>query len=133
MMLHRFDPLFDTARPAMRRPGLSADVYKLGETYFVEVDVPGIDPEDIDIEVEKKHLTVTAERRDLVDDERVDISRGRPRGTFVRRFFLGDGLDGESIEASYDKGVLTLTIPMTEKAKARKIAITAQSSTDTDN
>lgn len=124
MMLHRFDPFFET-RPTTRRQFLGADVYKRGEHYYVEIDVPGVDLEDIDIEMAKKHLTVTVERRELVDEERVDISRGRPTGTFVRRFFLGDGLDGESIEAGYDKGVLTLVIPMSETAKARKIAITA--------
>jgi HSP20 family protein len=126
MMLHRFDPFFET-RPPTGRHVLGADVYRRGETYYVEIDVPGVDLEDIDIEMEKKHLTVTVQRRELVDEDRVDISRGRPTGSFVRRFFLGDGLDGESIEAVYDKGVLTLSIPMTETAKARKIAITAAS------
>lgn len=129
MMLHRFDPFFET-RPVARRQFLGADVYRRGETFFVEIDVPGVDLEDIDIEMEKKHLTVTVERRELIDEDRVDISRGRPTGSFVRRFFLGDGLDGESIEAVYDKGVLTLSIPMTETAKARKIAITASSESD---
>lgn len=132
MMLHRFDPFFET-RPAPSRQFLGADVYRRGETYYVELDVPGVELEDIDVEMEKKHLTVTVERRELVDEERVDISRGRPTGSFVRRFFLGDGLDGESIEAVYDKGVLTLSIPMTETAKARKIAINASAATDTES
>lgn len=128
MMLHRFDPYFETSsRPAPRRHVLAADVYRRGETYYVEIDAPGVDLDDIDIEVEKKHLTVTVERRNLVDDERVDISRGRPAGSFVRRFFLGDGLDGEAIRAHYDKGVLTVEIPIDENAKARKIAVNAAS------
>ena len=128
MMLHRFDPFFEgSGHTATRRHVLPADVYRLGEAYFVEIEVPGVDLEDIDIEVEKKHLTVTVERRHLVDEERTDISRGRPYGTFHRRFFLGDGLDGEGIKASYEKGVLTLEIPVSETAKARKIVISAAS------
>ncbi len=126
MMLHRFDPFHDTAhRP--RRMFLNADVYRRGDAFYLEIDVPGVALDDIDIEVEKKSLTITVERRELVDDERTDVVRGRPTGTFARRFFLGDGLDGESIEASYEAGVLTLTIPVTEKAKARKISISAGS------
>ena len=125
-MLHRYDPFFEgSGRTAPRRHILPADVYRRGESYYVEIDVPGVDLEDIDIEVEKKHLTVTVERRNMVDDERTDISRGRPYGTFQRRFFLGDGLDGDSIKANYDQGVLTLEIPVSETAKARKVSISA--------
>ena len=126
MMLHRFDPFYDTAnRPS--RHFLNADVYRREDAFYLEIDAPGVALEDIDIEVEKKSLTITVERRELVDEERTDVMRGRPTGTFVRRFFLGDGLDGESIEASYDAGVLTLTIPVTETAKARKVSIKATS------
>ena len=120
-MFYRYDP-FRGQQPQRRT--LNADVYRLGDTFHVEIDVPGVDLEDIDIEVEKKQLTVTVERRDLVDDERTDLVRGRPTGTFSRKFFLSDSLDGESIEATYDRGVLKLSIPVIETAKARKVAIT---------
>ena len=126
LMMHRFDPFFEVSRPT-RRAYLGADVYRRGDSYYVDIDAPGVGLEDIDIEVEKKHLTVTVERREMADDERTEIVRGRPTGRFARRFFLGDGVDGEEIEASYDKGVLTLSIPVGETAKARKIAISAAS------
>jgi HSP20 family protein len=126
MMIHRFDPFLE----AHNRPTtyfLAADAYRIDDTFYLEIDAPGVQLEDVDIEVEKKHLTVTVERRELADEDRTDIVRGRPTGTFVRRFFLGDGLDGDGIEASYENGVLTLSIPVNEASKARKIAITASS------
>ena len=122
MMLHRFDPFADLSRPT-RRAFLGADVYRLGDSFYVEIDAPGVGLEDIDLEVEKKHLTVTVERREITDSERTDVVRGRPTGKFTRRFFLGDALDGDEIEASFANGVLTLSIPVIETAKARKIAI----------
>jgi len=125
-MFYRYDP----QRVPQQRRTLNADVYRLGDTFHVEIDVPGVDLEDIDLEVEKKQLTVTVERRDLVDTERTDVIKGRPTGTFRRRFFLSDSLDGENIEASYDRGVLRLSVPVIETAKARKIAIASGSSVD---
>lgn len=127
-MLQRIDPFFDRSRQPARRAFLDADVYRRGDTFYLELDVPGVDIEDIDIEVEKMHLTVRVERREIVDEERTDIMRGRPTGRFVRRFFLGDGLDGENIEASLAGGVLKLGIPVKETAKARRIAVTTGSS-----
>ena len=121
-MFYRYDP-FAPRRPQNYGRLLSADVYRIGDTYHVEIDVPGVDLEDIDVEMEKRQLKVTVERRALVDEDRTDVVRGRPTGTFSRRFFLSDALDSEDIEASYDRGVLKLTIPVVEKAKARKIAI----------
>ena len=132
MMLHRYDPFYDAGlRP--RRHFLNADVYRLGDTFYLEIDAPGVALDDIDIEVEKKQLTVTVERRELVDDERTNVVRGRPTGKFVRRFFLGDALDGEAIEAAYENGVLTLTIPVVETAKARKIMISATPTPEIEN
>jgi HSP20 family protein len=123
MMLHRFDPFADPYRPTARRSSLDADVYRLGDTFYVEIDAPGVQLEDIDLELEKQHLTITVERRELADEERTDIVRGRATGTFRRRFFLGDSLAGDQVEASFDNGVLTLAIPVIEEAKPRKIVI----------
>jgi len=128
MMLHRFDPFADLHRPAPRRASLDADVYRLGDTFYVEIDAPGVQLDDIDLELEKQHLTVTVERREFADEERTEIVRGRATGTLQRRWFLGDALDGEHVEASFDNGVLTLAIPVIEQAKAHKIAISATSS-----
>ena len=127
MMLKRFDPFFEFGVPTVH-PGrrfLDSDVYRKGDVYYVEIDAPGVRLEDIDIEIEKKHLTVTVERRELADEERTQVVRGRPRGRFARRFFLGDSLDGENVDAAFENGVLTLSIPVVEQAKARKINITA--------
>ena len=123
MMLHRFDPFADPYRPTARRSSLDADVYRLGDTFYVEIDAPGVQLEDIDLELEKQHLSITVERRELADEERTDIVRGRATGTFRRRFFLGDSLAGDQVEASFDNGVLTLAIPVIEQAKPRKIVI----------
>lgn len=123
MMLNRFDPFADLYRPTARRSSLDADVYRLGDTFYVEIDAPGVQLEDIDLELEKQHLTITVERRELADEERTDIVRGRATGTFRRRFFLGDSLAGDQVEASFDNGVLTLAIPVIEEAKPRKIVI----------
>jgi HSP20 family protein len=123
MMLHRFDPFADPYRPTARRSSLDADVYRLGDTFYVEIDAPGVQLEDIDLELEKQHLSITVERRELADEERTDIVRGRATGTFRRRFFLGDSLAGDQVEASFDNGVLTLAIPVIEEAKPRKIVI----------
>ena len=71
--------------------------------------------------------------REREDDERTDVVRGRPTGTFIRRFFLSDALDGETIEAGYDRGVLKLSIPVIETAKARKIAITSGTAPTVEN
>lgn len=133
-MIQRFDPFFETHhRPSIQRYFLAADAYRVEDTFYLEVDAPGVELGDIDIEVEKKHLTVTVARPQLVDEDRTEVVRGRPNGTFVRRFFLGDGLDGDGIEASYENGVLTLSIPVNEASKARKVAITASSTPAIDS
>ncbi len=124
MMLKRFDPFFDFAvHTHSGRRFLDADVYRRGDVYYVEIDAPGVRLDDIDIEFEKSHLTITVERRAVVDEERSEVVTGRATGRFTRRFFLGDSLHGESVEASFDNGVLKLAIPVVEEAKARKISI----------
>lgn len=126
-MLHHFDPFADydwLARPGSRhRPFMAADIYREGDRYFVEIDVPGVVEENLDVTVEKKTLTVTVDRPYQKSEERTSIARGRPFGTYTRRFFLGERLDAESIEATLENGVLTLTIPIIETAKARKIEV----------
>jgi len=88
-------------------------------------DLPGVDPQAIDIDVERNMLTVKAERRPRHEGEGVkwELSE-RPLGVFSRQVVLSDTLDPEGISAHYDAGVLTLRIPVAEKAKPRKIAIT---------
>ena len=129
-MLVRTDPFrqFDrlaeqvfgtTARPA----AMPMDAWRSGNEFVVEFDLPGIDPQSIDLDVERNVLTVRAERRSSTGPDVELVAAERPRGVFSRQVILGDTLDADHIEASYDAGVLRLTVPVAEKAKPRKIAI----------
>ena len=85
---------------------------------------PACRPDAIELDVERNVLTVKAERRPVVTGEQVEMQVAeRPLGVFSRQLFLGDTLDTEHIEAGYEAGVLTLRIPIAERAKPRKIAI----------
>ena len=123
------DPLAELdrlARDMSNRPTLMpVDAYRYDDKFFLHFDLPGVDPESIDITMERNTLTVTAERNwRPVDDAQV-LLRERRQGTITRRFRLGDGLDADRIEAGYDHGVLTLTIPVSEEEKPRKITVGA--------
>ena len=124
-MLRRFDPFFDFDNGGSAVTRLPADLYREEDTFFLEIDIPGVSLEDIDIEVEQNTLTVAASRPRMQDEGRTMIMRGRPHGSFARRFFLSDGLSADSIEASYINGVLKLAIPVAEESKARKIEVVA--------
>jgi HSP20 family protein len=111
------------SRPAV----MPMDAYRDGEQFVVHFDLPGVDPSSVDLNVERNVLTVKAERVPSYG-EQVELQVAeRPRGVFSRQLFLGDTLDADRIEATYDAGVLTLRIPIAEKAKPRKIEITADS------
>jgi HSP20 family protein len=127
----RFDPFRDFDRltrgvVSSRGTGwISMDAYRQGDQVVVNLDLPGVDPASVDVTVEKDTLTVKAERRwDVAEGDRVLVSE-RPQGTFTRRLLLGENLDGERTEARYDNGVLTLTVPVAEQAKPRKVEITS--------
>ena len=107
------------ARPTM----MPMDAWRDGDTFLVEFDLPGVDPGSIDLDVERNVVTVKAERA-ARDDNAEMIAAERPRGVFSRQLVLGDNLDTEQITANYDKGVLSLRIPVAEQAKPRKISIT---------
>ncbi|MFD9891430.1 Hsp20/alpha crystallin family protein [Amycolatopsis sp. NPDC059027] len=104
------------------------DAYRAGEEFVVCFDLPGIDPAAIELNIERNVLTVKAERRPLPtgDDVQMQVAE-RPLGVFSRQLFLGDTLDTEHIHADYDAGVLTLRIPIAEKAKPRRIEISGAS------
>jgi HSP20 family protein len=132
-MLMRSDPFrefdrlsqqfFGTNGTAARPSVMPMDAWRDGDTFHVQFDLPGIDPDSIDLDVERNVVTVKAQRP--VRDENVEmIAAERPRGVFSRQLVLGDNLDTDRITASYDAGVLTLQIPIAEQAKPRKIAIT---------
>ncbi|HET7845947.1 MAG TPA: Hsp20/alpha crystallin family protein, partial [Acidimicrobiia bacterium] len=102
---------------------MPVDAYRQDDRFVLHIDLPGVDPDTIDLEVEKNTLTVSASREWVRGEEMQVILNERPTGAFSRQFFLGDGLDPERIEAGYDHGVLTVSIPVAETARPRKIEI----------
>jgi len=126
-VLMRFDPFRDLDRwtPTATRPSvMPMDAYRNGDHVTVHFDLPGVDPGSIDLTVEKNVLNVSATRQWQRGEGTEVVASERPQGSFTRQLFLGDSLDTERIEASYDNGVLTLTIPVAEAAKPRKVEIT---------
>ncbi|MDT0213978.1 Hsp20/alpha crystallin family protein [Rothia sp. ARF10] len=99
------------------------DLYRSGETFVAHIDLPGVDPGSIDIDVEDRTLTVRAQRNAPEADDAQWLSRERPSGTFARQLSLGRGLALDRIEADYHDGVLSLTIPVAEEAKPRRISV----------
>lgn len=110
------------ARPAV----MPMDAWREGDHFLVELDVPGIKADSLDLSVDNNLLTVRAERREA-DSGRQWLASERPHGVFSRQILIGQDLDTDKIEASYHDGVLRLRIPVAEEAKPRKIAITAGS------
>jgi HSP20 family protein len=129
MPLIRFDPfreidrMFDQALSQARQPSFPMDAYRHGDTIVVHFDLPGVDPSSIDIEYERQTLTVTAERAWQPTEGDQLLATERVHGKFQRQILLGEGLDAEGLKASYDHGVLTVTIPVAEKARPRKINV----------
>jgi HSP20 family protein len=128
-MLMRTDPFRDLDRFTQQVLGTAArpavmpmDAWREGQEFVVEFDLPGISEESLDLDIERNVVTVRAERPGL-DPGREMLASERPRGVFSRQLVLGDNLDTEQIDATYDRGVLRLRIPVAERAKPRKIAI----------
>jgi HSP20 family protein len=109
---------------AIRPAAMPMDVWREGEKFLVELDLPGIQPDSIDVSVDQGALTVRAERPYAGDEGRDWVTAERSHGVFSRQLFLGDQLDTEHVSADYTDGVLRLTVPVAEHAKPRKIAIT---------
>jgi HSP20 family protein len=133
----RFDPFRDLDRLTEQLLGTSAgtsrsprfmpmDLYRAGESYVLLADLPGIDPGSVDVRVDNGTLTIKAERTWSAEQEAVEwITSERFTGTYMRQLALGDGIDADRIAASYDNGVLTVTIPVAERAKPRRIQVGA--------
>ena len=133
-MLLRMDPfreldrLFEAAGSAGAGTGTRSvpmDALRKGDRVHVRFDLPGIDPDSVDLTVERNQLTLTAERRWERQEGEEWLVAERPVGRFTRQLFLGDNLDAERIEANYEHGVLEVTIPVAEQAKPRKVSINA--------
>ena len=111
------------------QPSIPFDAVRRGDHYEVNFDLPGVDPASIDVTVERNVLTVRAQRTwNSQEGDRIVVSE-RGHGRFVRRLVLSKGLNGDGISANYRDGVLTVTIPVREAAKPRKVEITTSEST----
>ena len=135
-MLMRFDPFRELDRLTQqvagntsRTPVMAMDAYREGDRFIVHFDLPGVAGDTIDLTVEKNVLTVSAERRWKPSNGQEILVTERPQGRFSRQLFLGDGLDAERIVASYDQGVLTITVPVAEQAKPRRVEVTTHATT----
>lgn len=129
-MLMRTDPFRDFDRLAQQMFGGSArpasmpfDAYRSGDEFIVHFDLPGVDAEAIDITIEKNVLTVKAERKRSLPEGAEVVLAERPQGVFTRQLFLGDALDADRLLASYTNGVLTLRVPVADKAKPRRVTV----------
>ena len=134
-MLMRTDPfreldrltqqVFGTSGTLARPAVMPMDAWREEDTFVVEFDLPGVNADSIDLDVERNVVTVKAERSAREGDTEM-IAAERPRGVFSRQLILGDNLDTDNIAAAYDAGVLTLRIPGAERAKPRKIQISSK-------
>jgi HSP20 family protein len=129
-MLMRTDPFRELDRLTQQVFGTAArpafmpmDAWREGDSFRIEFDLPGVQPDSIDLDVERNVLTVRAERPSRQENGSELIAAERPRGVFSRQLILGDNLDLDNVSASYRDGVLTLSVPVAEKAKPRKIAV----------
>lgn len=129
-MLLRFDPFRELDRATTeafgaRAPVVPMDAVRKDDHVEVSFDLPGVDRDSIDLEVERNVLTLRAERRRQVAEGNEVLASERRHGTFTRQLLLGDTLDTSQVEASYDDGVLRVTIPTAEQAKPRRISVGA--------
>ncbi len=130
MLLRTTDPFRDFDRLTQQLLGttnrpvvMPMDAWREGDRFVIEFDLPGVSPESVDLDVERNVLTVSAERVSRNGDWEM-LASERSRGRFSRQLVLGDNLDLDQIEATYEGGVLRLIVPVAEKAKPRKIEIT---------
>ncbi len=131
-MLMRTDPFRDLDRltqqvfgTVTRPAAMPMDAYRRGDTFYVQFDLPGIQADSIDLTVEQNVLTIRAQRPGLETGGLELIVSERPAGTFTRQVFLGETLDADHMSADYTACVLTLSIPVRESAKPRRVSITS--------
>lgn len=134
-MIMRFDPYRELDRSRGEMPGwrspsntsrvIPMDAYRHGDRFVVRLDLPGIDPAGIEVTVERNTLRFTAERSWSPEPGDKMVLAERPQGKLSRQLFLGEGLDTEAVDATYVAGVLTVTLPVAESAKPRKVSVIA--------
>lgn len=124
-----FDRLTEAMMGSMNRPSvMPMDAWREGDSFVVHFDLPGVDPDSIDLTVEQNVLTVHAERRSAAPEGAETVISERTQGMFTRQLFLGETLDTDNIDADYSAGVLTLRIPVAEQAKPRKVSVSSSDS-----
>jgi HSP20 family protein len=99
------------------------DLHRDGDHYVLSADLPGVDPGSVDVDVDGQLLTIRAERTLRSNDDVQWLAHERPSGSFLRQLTLGEGLDTAAISAHYENGVLSVVIPVSEKAKPRKVEV----------
>jgi HSP20 family protein len=133
MAVFRFEPfgdplerLLSMATAGTRTPlGMPMDIYRTKDgDYHVEADLPGVEPDTVEVTVEHGTLTIKADRAPGYGDSEQVIAAERPQGSFTRRLSLGEGVDPDHLTADYADGVLRVTIPAAPKAEARRIEVT---------
>lgn len=126
-MARTFDPFRDMERLFETRStsqlGMNMDLYRSADHFVAEIDLPGVDPSSIDIDIDDRTLTIRAERKSTADSDAQWLTRERSTGTFARQLSLGPGIDTTKIGADYSDGVLTVTLPVAEESKPRKISV----------
>jgi HSP20 family protein len=131
----RFDPFRDFDRMTEQLLGVQSgsaraprfmpmDLYRSGDHYVLHADLPGVDPGSVDAGVENGTLTIRAQRSERTEDGVQWIASERFAGTYMRQIALGDDIDADRISATYANGVLTVTLPVAERAKPRRVEIT---------
>ncbi|NEN05706.1 Hsp20/alpha crystallin family protein [Diaminobutyricibacter tongyongensis] len=132
MTLMGFDTFRDADRAVEQALGANRltravplEAYRRGDQYFVIADVPGADPADVDVSVERNVVTITVQRRPTFRPDDTVLIDERPRGEFVRQLYLGDGLDNSKLTADFGNGVLTLSVPVDESSKPRRVDISS--------
>jgi len=122
--IRELDRVLTSALRGSSTAALAMDLYKQGDNFVATFDLPGVDPSTIDVDIDERTLTIRAERREQPGEGVKWLTRERVNGTFARQITLGYGVALDKIDAAYADGVLTLTIPVAEEAKPRKIQVT---------
>ena len=122
-MLMLTDPLRRWDRLVEETQLAAMDAYRLGDVITVQFDLPGVDPDTIDLQIERGELRLNARRAVALPEGAKYFVRERSETTITRRVLLGDVLDVEHVDAEYTNGVLTLRIPLSEHARPRKVRV----------
>ena len=132
IMAMKFDPFRELDRvagalldPRQRLRLMPIDLYREGDHYILNADLPGIDPGSVDVDVDGQLLTIRAERTIQTSEGVNWLTRERESGSFLRQLNLGQGINIDGISAKYENGVLSVLIPVSERAKPRKIEVSS--------